>query len=183
MPDSGHRPAGFNVFKLFRSEVSHFNSAITLNPVITFFHIRPHPALVTEQYMHWTMPQALEILHVELSRKLVASPFKHSTLNSACSPYCCESSLNEGNKKARLSEPYKFDVLINYRQKMAKQMKEHHFYMQDTKIEGLFFRPPLPGHQSLLTDKTHDTQSVLSIQGMTYGGLPQASRSKNVAKV
>ncbi len=62
-------------------------------------------------------------------------------------------------------------------------MKEHHFYMQGTKIEGLFFRPPLPGHQSLLTDKTHDTHSVLSIQGMTCGGLPQASRSKNVAKV
>ncbi|VEI41184.1 Uncharacterised protein [Citrobacter youngae] len=60
--------------------------------------------------MHWTMPLALEILHVELSSKLVASAFKRSTLNSACSPYCCESSQNEGNKKGRPKAAYKIFV-------------------------------------------------------------------------
>ncbi len=63
--------------------------------------------------MHWTMPQALEILHVELSSKLVASAFERSTLNSACSPYCCESSQNEGNKKSRAKRLLMKSTYIN----------------------------------------------------------------------
>lgn len=46
-------------------------------------------------------------------------------------------------------------------------MKEHRLCTLGTRIGGLFFRPPFPGHQSLLNDKTHDTQPFLNIQGMT----------------
>lgn len=38
MPNAGDRPASFNVFKLFWSEVGDLNHAVMLDPVIPFFH-------------------------------------------------------------------------------------------------------------------------------------------------